>query len=50
MQRDIEVNSQLSKDGWINLRFWGLRYSENLQICITQIEKKINEVKRKIKH
>ena len=23
MRRDIEVNNQLQKEGWIVLRFWG---------------------------
>ncbi len=50
IKRDKEVNLQLLKERWIILRFWGSDIQKNLQTCITRIEKKINEAKRKYKH
>ena len=50
IERDKEVNLQLLKERWIILRFWGSDIQKNLQTCITKIEKKINEAKRKNKH
>jgi len=50
IESDKEVNSQLLKERWIILRFWGSDIQKNLQTCITKIEKKINEAKRKNKH
>jgi DNA mismatch endonuclease Vsr len=50
IERDKEVNLQLSKEGWIVLRFWGSDIQKNLQARIAKIEKKINEVKRKNKY
>lgn len=50
IERDEEVNSQLFKDGWIILRFWGADIQKNLPTCIAKIEQKINEARRKNKH
>lgn len=50
IQRDKEVNSQLLKDGWKVLRFWGSDIKQNLQSCIIKIEETINETKRKHQH
>lgn len=50
IERDKVVNLQLLKEGWIILRFWGSDIENNLQTCITKIEKKINEAERKNKH
>lgn len=50
IERDKEVNLQLLKEGWIILRFWGTDIQKKLQTCITKIERKINEAKRKNKH
>lgn len=50
IKRDEEVNSKLLKEGWIILRFWGADIQKNLPTCITKIEQKINEAKRKNKH
>ena len=50
IERDKEVNLQLLKERWIILRFWGSDIQKNLQTCITKIEKKINEAKRKNQH
>ena len=43
MARDIEVNEKLKADGWTVIRFWGEEIKHNLQDCIKQIEKAINE-------
>ena len=43
MARDIEVNEKLKADGWAVIRFWGEEIKHNLQDCIKQIEKAINE-------
>jgi DNA mismatch endonuclease Vsr len=50
MQRDKEVNSQLLKEGWKVLRFWGDDIKQNLQSCIIKIEETIYETKRKHKY
>ena len=50
IQRDIEVNEKLSKDGWKVLRFWGREIEEKLDLCTRKIEQKINAAKRKNKH
>jgi len=50
IERDKEVNSQLLKEGWIILRFWGKDIEKKLQDCITKIEDAINEAKGKNKH
>lgn len=48
--RDKEVNSELKKEGWKVLRFWGSNIKNNLQSCIIKIEETINETKRKHQH
>ena len=50
IERDKEVNSQLLKEGWIILRFWGKDIEKKLQDCITKIVDAINEAKGKNKH
>lgn len=47
IQRDIEVNEVLIKNGWQVIRFWGKDIENYLQNCVTKIEEKINEAKRK---
>ena len=47
IERDKEVNQKLISDGWKVLRFWGKEIQNNLQSCITKIEKSINESERK---
>lgn len=49
IQRDKEVNSQLKKDGWKVLRFWGKQVQKSLDICILKTEKVINEQREKHK-
>lgn len=45
MQRDNEVNSKLSEQGWRILRFWSKEVEKNLDACISQIEYEINKLK-----
>jgi len=41
IQRDIEVNNTLQKQGWIVLRFWGNEIKKNVVGCADLIEKNI---------
>lgn len=50
IERDKEVNSQLLKESWKVLRFWGKDIEKKLQDCINKIEEEINEAKGKNKH
>ena len=45
IQRDIEVNEQLEKEGWKVLRFWGKDIEKNLDFCIQEIEQEIKKRK-----
>jgi DNA mismatch endonuclease Vsr len=47
IERDKEVNGKLIADGWKVLRFWGKEITKNLDLCIIQIQKTINETERK---
>lgn len=47
IERDKEVNQKLTSDGWKVLRFWGKDITRNLDKCIDEIQKNINENKRK---
>lgn len=38
MQRDIEVNEALERDGWLVLRFWGNEIKTNCSACADKIE------------
>lgn len=38
MQRDIEVNEALERDGWLVLRFWGNEIKANCSACADKIE------------
>jgi DNA mismatch endonuclease (patch repair protein) len=38
MRRDIEVNNQLQKEGWIVLRFWGQDIMNSPSACADKIE------------
>lgn len=38
MQRDIEVNEALERDGWLVLRFWGNEIKANCSACADIIE------------
>lgn len=43
IQRDIEVNKQLTEDGWIVLRFWGCDIKKNCSECADKIEKVLGD-------
>lgn len=43
IQRDIEVNVHLESQNWKILRFWGTDIKKNLDFCILEIQKAINE-------
>lgn len=45
MERDKEVNETLLKDGWKVIRFWGEDIKKNLELCLQQVEKAIEERK-----
>jgi len=47
IQRDIEVNDYLLKNGWKVLRFWGEDIKKKMYFCIDKIETVISEAKRK---
>lgn len=50
IERDKEVNSYLSKEGWKVIRFWGKDILKRLPDCINIIEEAINEAKKQNKH
>lgn len=43
IQRDVEVTEGLIADGWVVLRFWGKDLKQNLDKCVTIIEKTVRE-------
>ena len=43
MQRDENVNKELSSKGWTVLRFWDKDVKKNLQDCINKVEDAINK-------
>lgn len=45
IERDKEVNVELTKQGWKVLRFWGGDIKKNLLFCILEIEEAINNSK-----
>lgn len=47
IERDIEVNNELFKNGWKVLRFWGNEIEKDLVTCIAKIELAINDAERK---
>ncbi|MDY0090951.1 MAG: very short patch repair endonuclease [Flavobacteriaceae bacterium] len=46
IERDKEVNEQLTKEGWKILRFWGKDIEKNLLLCAFKIEEVINAKKQ----
>lgn len=38
MQRDLEVTSALTAEGWLVIRFWGREIKNNLNVCAHKIE------------
>ncbi len=43
IERDNEVNTELERQGWIVLRFWGKEIEKDLLNCVFKIEKTIND-------
>lgn len=43
IQRDLEVNETLKKDGWTVLRFWGKEIEKNTAACADIIQKAVEE-------
>lgn len=43
IQRDIEVNKQLTEEGWIVLRFWGHDIKKNCCKCADKIQESLKE-------
>lgn len=44
IQRDIQVNEELAKQGWTILRFWSKEIEKDLLNCVLQIENAIKEL------
>ncbi len=49
IDRDIEVNEELTKQGWSILQFWGKEIENNLLHCVLQIEGEIKNLKMDFK-
>ena len=45
MQRDEDVNKQLSYMGWTVIRFWGKEITKNIEECVKVIEEVIFDFK-----
>ena len=43
IQRDKEVNKQLTNQGWIVIRVWGKDIEKHLERCIDRVEKEIKK-------
>ena len=43
IQRDIEVNKQLTEEGWTVLRFWGRDIKNNCSECADKIQESLKE-------
>lgn len=43
IQRDIEVNKQLTEEGWTVLRFWGCDIKKNCSECADKIQESLKE-------
>lgn len=46
IERDLKVNSELLKNNWKVLRFWGEDIKKKPDLCIRQIIEAVNERKR----
>jgi DNA mismatch endonuclease Vsr len=49
IQRDKTVNRQLTKEGWLVLRFWGKEIEKNSLLCISKVEQAIKWQRKKLK-
>jgi len=45
IERDKEVNEELTKQGWVVLRFWGKEIEKDLLNCVLKVEEEINNKK-----
>ncbi len=45
IERDIEVNKELTSNGWIVIRFWGNEIKKNTTKCADEVEKAIKKRK-----
>lgn len=45
IERDKEVNAELTRIGWIVLRFWGKDIIKNIDKCVNEIEDAISKRK-----
>lgn len=45
IERDKEVNAELTRIGWIVLRFWGKNIMKNIDKCVNEIEDAISKRK-----
>ncbi len=50
IERDKEVNAELTRTGWIILRFWGKDIIKNIDKCVNQIEDEIRKRKQYYQH
>lgn len=46
MERDREVNTELQRQGWTVLRFWGTEIKHNINECVKRIEEAITNDKK----
>ena len=49
IQRDLEVNLELEKQGWTVLRFWGKEIQQNTENCVLVIHNTLNKLNIKEK-
>jgi len=49
IERDKEVNEELTKQGWTILRFWAKDIEKNLLTCVLQIESEIKKLEMDLK-
>lgn len=45
IERDNEVNAELTQTGWVVLRFWGKDIMKDIDKCVNQIEDAISKRK-----
>lgn len=43
IQRDQEVNTRLTQEGWIVLRFWGEEIKKNIELCVLKVSNALME-------
>ncbi len=45
IRRDLEVNDELEKQGWIVIRFWGKEILQNPEKCADEVTEAIEKIK-----